>query len=187
MTLIRGDIMASVLAIIFDGFEELEATAPFALLRRAGAELVISSDKPTVVGGHHIAYTNIADLNRIDYTKFDCLLIPGGPHYKRLYVDTYVHNIIKYFMQANKLIATICAGPTLLGRLGYLKDTNYTCFTSMNADFGGTYHDTGVVYDKNIISARSAAYSIDFAYKIIEVLMGENTLKEVQKHIYYEK
>ena len=30
-----------VLAMIFDGFEELEATAPFALLRRAGIELTI--------------------------------------------------------------------------------------------------------------------------------------------------
>ena len=32
-----------ILALIFDGFEEEEAMAPFALLRRAGANLTIAS------------------------------------------------------------------------------------------------------------------------------------------------
>ena len=33
------------LAIIYDGFEELEAVAPFALLRRANVKLDIASKK----------------------------------------------------------------------------------------------------------------------------------------------
>ena len=39
-----------ILALIFDGFEEEEAMAPFALLRRAKATLTIASYKTTVVG-----------------------------------------------------------------------------------------------------------------------------------------
>ena len=62
---------------------------------------------------------------------------PGGPHYQKLEQNEYVMSILKYFMEHNKIVAAICAAPTILGRQGYLKDRNYTCFTSMNEDFGG--------------------------------------------------
>ena len=58
-----------VLAIIFDKFEELEAMAPFALLRRAKIELTIASNKDVVTGAHNIALANIEDLSKIDYKE----------------------------------------------------------------------------------------------------------------------
>lgn len=176
-----------VLAIIFDNFEELEAMAPFALLRRAKIELTIASNKDVVTGAHNISLSNIEDLSKIDYKEYDCLLIPGGPHFKHLRVATDVHEIIKYFMDNNKVVATICAGPTILGMLGYLKNKNYTCYTSMNDDFGGYYSDNGVVIDGNLITSRSAAYAIDFAYAIIEKIAGSEVLANVHQQIYYEK
>lgn len=176
-----------VLSIIFDGFEELEAVGPFALLRRAKINLDIASYKNTVIGSHNISITNILDLNTINYKEYDCLLIPGGAHYKHLRIDKYVHEIISYFMDNNRPVATICAGPTILGMLGYLKDRSYTCFTSMNEDFGGNYINRGVVVDDMLITAKSAAYSIDFAYEIIKKLLGNEALETVQKQIYYEK
>jgi len=172
------------LAIIFDGFEEEEAVAPFALLRRAGVELVIASDKETVIGSHKIALTNISLLKNINYKDFDCLIIPGGAHYKRLMIDEYVHEIIKYFMDNNKVVSAICAAPTIIGRLGYLKNKNYTCFTSMDDDFGGHYIDEKVVVDGNLITARSVASAIVFAYAIIKKLLGEEKLKAVFQQIY---
>lgn len=172
------------LAIIFDGFEEEEAVAPFALLRRAGVELVIASDKETVIGSHKIALTNISLLKNINYKDFDCLIIPGGAHYKRLMIDEYVHEIIKYFMDNNKVVSAICAAPTIIGRLGYLKNRNYTCFTSMDDDFGGHYIDEKVVVDGNLITARSVASAIVFAYAIIKKLLGEEKLKAVFQQIY---
>lgn len=176
------------LAIIFDGFEEEEAMAPFALINRAGGEVVIASNKNEVTGSNGFTLSKIKNLNDIDYKKFDVLIIPGGGgQYKNLMTISYVHEIIKYFYNQNKVIASICAAPTVLGSLGLLKDRNYTCFTSMNADFGGTYHDDGVVVDGNLITARSVAYSIKFAYTIIEKTLGVDTLKAVWTRIYYEE
>lgn len=175
------------LAIIFDGFEECEAVSPFALLRRANIELTITSDKNTVVGSHNISLTNICNINEIDYKEYDCLIIPGGAHYKTLKSNTLVHKIIKYFMDNNKIVSAICAAPTIIGMLGYLKERNYTCFTAMNDDFGGNYIETGVVVDGNLITARSVAYAIDFGYAIIEKMMGLEKLNEVLEKIYYEK
>ena len=43
-----------VLAIIYDGFEELEGIASFALLRRAKIEVDLVSNKKNVIGQNNI-------------------------------------------------------------------------------------------------------------------------------------
>ena len=55
----------------------------------------------------------------------------------------------------------------------------------MNEDFGGTYVDKYVVKDKNFITGRSAAASIDFGFKILKALEGEEKEKEIKEEIYY--
>ncbi len=177
-----------VLAIIYEGFEEEEAMAPFALLKRAGAELDIASNTTTVRGSHNICLSEINLLNNINYKDYDCLIIPGGGgQFKNLCQSLEAQKIIKYFYDNNKLLCGICAAPVVFGRLGILKGKNYTCFSSMNEDCGGTYHDKGVVKDGNVITSRSVAYSIDFAYEIIKALFGQEKLNQVWKQIYYEK
>ena len=176
-----------VLAIIFDGFEELEGTAPFALLRRAGLDLTIVSNRSEVIGAHYLHLTDISLINEVDYKEFDALLLPGGPHYRFMENFGYAIEVIKYFMDHNKVVCAICAAPTILGHLGYLKNKNYTCFTCMNEDFGGTYIDKKVVVDGNLITARSAAASIEFGYEIIRKLAGEEALLSLRKRIYDEE
>lgn len=176
-----------VLALIFDGFEEEEAMAPFAIIRRAKGELVIASDKSVVTGSHGISLANISLLKKINYKEFDALLIPGGAHYKFLQTSALVHEIIRHFFDNNKYVFGICAAPTIFGALGYLKERNYTCFTAMNQDFGGNYQERGVVVDGKMITAKSVAFSLDFAYAIVKMLYGEEVLKVLHQRIYYEK
>ena len=175
------------LAIIFNGFEEEEAIAPFALIRRAGGILTIASNSTSVTGSHNITLSNIELLDNINYKDYDVLIIPGGKHYKEILINNYVLDIIKYFNDNNKYLCGICAAPTIFGKLGLLKNKNYTCFTSMNEDFNGNYTDLGVCFDNKLITAKSVAYSIDFAYKIIEITLGKDILDKVHKQIYYEK
>lgn len=175
------------LALIFEGFEELEAVAPFALLRRAGIELTIASNQSEVTGSHHISLSNLNNYLEIKFQSYDCLILPGGSHYKYIKENKYIHTIIDYFMKKKKLVAAICAAPTILGMLGYLENKKYTCFTSMNEDFKGFYLSDGVVLDGNLITAKSVAYSIDFAFYIIQYLAGDECLNKVKKQIYYEK
>lgn len=175
------------LALIFDGFEEEEAIAPFDLLRRAGADLTIASNKTMVKGAHGFVLANINLLNEIDPYSYDVLIIPGGPHWKYLYESSEVHKIVLDYHAKNKYLCGICATPTLFGRLGLLKGKNYTCFTSMNADFGGNYTDMGVTIDGKLITSKSVAYSLEFGYAIIKETMGVDVLNKVWDKIYYEK
>ncbi len=175
-----------VMCILTDGFEELEAIGTIALLRRAGITIdVYAIDNTNATGRFDVSFANLNDLKDADINTYDMLFLPGGPHYQKLEKDERVLSILKYFIENNKLVSAICAAPTILGKQGYLKNKNYTCFTSMNEDFGGTYIDQYTVTDGNIITGRSAAAVIDFAFAIIEKLEGKEKADEVKASIYY--
>lgn len=175
-----------ICTILSNGFEELEAIGTIALLKRSGLEVDIYALNDNYASGkHNLVLSNLRKLEKITIQDYDALLIPGGPHYIELEKNTLVISIIQQFMNANKLVCGICAAPTILGHLGYLKNRNYTCFTCMDEDFGGTFIDTYVVTDKNLITAKSAAASIEFAFAIIRYLQGEAQEIKVKEEIYY--
>lgn len=175
-----------VLCIMSDGFEELEAVGTIALLRRAGIEIdVYAIDNVQATGRFDITLSNLHSLSNVDTSQYGMLFLPGGPHYQRLESSEQVMNILREFIEKDKMVAAICAAPTILGRAGYLKGKNYTCFTSMNEDFQGTYIDTYAVSDGNLITGRSAAAVIDFAFLIIEKLAGQKVCKKIKESIYY--
>ena len=175
-----------VCMIITDGFEEIEAIGTFAILRRGGVDVDVYSllDKDAT-GRFGMTCTNLKEFSKINEEDYEALILPGGPEYVAIEKDKKVQELIKIFNDKNKYICAICAGPTILGRGGYLKGKNYTCFTSMNEDFGGTYIDEYAVIDDKIITGRSAAATIDFGFLILKALMGEEKEKEIKKEIYY--
>lgn len=177
-----------IMAILGNGFEELEAIGSMALLRRSGIEIdVYTLNQNEATGRFNFTLSNLLDLSTCKTKSYDALLLPGGPHYEALEADQRVTSIIQTFAAENKVIAAICAAPTILGKMGLLKGRNYTCFTSMNEDFGGTFHDQYVVCDNNFITGRSAAASIDFGFAIIEKLQGKNQAEIIKKQIYYNR
>lgn len=180
--------MKKVLCIMSDQFEELEAVGTIALLRRAGIEVhVCALHGNRATGRFQITLSELACINEANAEGYDALFLPGGPHYAELQENEAVQQLIKAFHNQQKYICAICAAPTILGHLGLLKNRKYTCFTSMNQDFGGSYIDQYTAIDGNIITGRSAAAVIDFAFVIIEQLLGKEKAEEVKESIYYYK
>lgn len=178
--------MKKVLCLMSNGFEELEAVGTIALLRRAGICVdVFSLHDESATGRFDLTISNIGNIKAATSNNYDAILLPGGPHYAELEENETVRSLIQAFVDENKIIAAICAAPTILGRMKLLRNKNYTCFTSMNEDFGGTYHDVYTITDGNIITGRSAAAVIDFAFAIIEKLEGSQKAEEVKQSIYY--
>lgn len=175
------------IAVILDnGFEELEAMGPIALLRRAGLEVdIVSVEGTQATGRFGVTYAPTIPFNEYDFSLADCLVLPGGPHYKKIEENKKVLDVITKFGQ-HKVLAAICAGPTVLGHLGLLKGKKYTCFQSMDEDFGGEYQYQYTVTDDNIITGLSAAASIEFAFAIMEKLLGKRKTEEVKESIYYD-
>ena len=175
-----------LMCILTNGFEDIEAIGTIAILRRAGITIdVYSLHGTTAIGRYNIEISNLLNLENLDLDQYGCLFIAGGPEYVELEQNEFFIKVIKHFYKNNKYIASICAGPTILGHLGFLKDTKYTCFTSMNEDFGGTYVDVYCINDKHMITGKSAAAVIDFSFLIIKTLFGEDLEKKIKNQIYY--
>lgn len=174
-----------VAVLLDNGYEELEAMGPIALLRRAGVEVdLISVINAPVTGRFGVQYRPVTYIDDYDFEKADCLVLPGGPQYKTMENNSQVHALLKTFMEEKK-VGAICAAPTILGKLGLLKGKKYTCFYSMNEDFGGQYVKAYTVTDGNLVTGVSAAASVEFGFALIELVCGKEHADQVKEDVYY--
>lgn len=174
--------------LMADFVEDTESLTTVDVLRRANLEvdLVSITDKLTIKTQSNITVKLDKLLSEITVEEYDFLIVPGGKAvFKYLDNSSEALSVIKYFIEANKLSAYICAASHLPGKLGYLKDKDYTCFPGCNSQIiGGKYlKEKSLVVDGNIITCRSMAYSIDFALAIIEKLVGKNQKEKTEKSI----
>lgn len=180
-----------LLMLMVDQFEDVEAIATMDVLTRGGDEVVPVS----LMGRREInpkvfpkVVTNYM-IEDVDYEKFDGVIIPGGPGSFRIMPDTMiVREIIEYFAEEHKLVAAICAAPHLVGRLGLLKDKNFTVHPGFEDQvIGGHYlRDCGVVRDGDFITAKSMYYSIEFGLAIHEYFHGENSRDKLERSLQGE-
>ena len=87
-----------------------------------------------------------------------------------------------------KLIAAICAAPSVLGHWGLLKGKNATCFPGYEKELNGAKAQPAparVVKDGNIITARGMGTAVDLGLAIIEALFDEDKAIELGKEIQY--
>ena len=175
----------NILFIINNGFEDIEFSAPYDILKRAGFNVIVASNNISAISSHGLTITNLKILKDIDYKSFDMLVLPGGPEWKDNQNDSLYLSVMSYYAE-NKAIASICATPTILGDHGYLKGKRYTCFPPMHKDScGGIFTSSSVERDGNIITGRSAGAGYDFGFAIVEYLEGKDKVKEVMQSMYY--
>ncbi len=177
-----------VLCLLGPGFEELEAVAPIDLLRRAGAEVVLAA----VNGEAHVAgrcgltlgsEAPLSDLIPEATSRFDVLLIPGGPGVKGLRDDGRPAALARAFVSANKPVAAICAAPTILADAGLLKGRRFTAHSSVYGELPTALGTERVVEDGLIITSRGAGTAVDFGLALVRRLFGAAKAEEVARAI----
>jgi protein deglycase len=174
-----------VLCLLGPGFEEIEVTAPIDLLRRAGAEVVMASvpGDPHLTGRCGITLHADAALADVVNQEFDLLLIPGGPGVKELRADGRPARLARAFADAGKLVAAICADPTILGDAGLLADRRYTAHFSVNEELPQALSGREVVEDGNLITSRGAGTALTFGLALVRRLFGDAKAQEVARAI----
>ena len=163
-----------------DGFEEVEALTTADLLIRAGVEtkLVKVPEGSTggckaVRGSHNIKVkpdlTLGEDIAAKDLLDGDCVVRPGGmPGTKNLAASADVINTINAYNNAGKVVAAICAAPSVLGTNGLLKGKQATCFPGFENELkGANYTAAHVEIDEHVITAKGAGCSIEFGHAIV--------------------
>ena len=174
-----------VLIILADGFEEIEATAPIDVLRRAGLEVTIASLKDkTVCGAHGLKFQ--ADITLNQYKGLpDAVILPGGmPGAQNLGNSKEVLEILKKMNSQNKVIGAICAAPALaLAPAGILNGKRATCYPGFEKNFNSStqFSDARVVVDGNIVTSRGPGSAIEFALELAEQLVGKEQAKSLSE------
>lgn len=171
-----------------EGFEEIEGLTVVDLLRRAGItiDMVSVSGTLSLTGSHGIKV--LADFLFEEYPLEEAimLILPGGPGTKHLLLHTKLHDVLGTAFGDNKLLAAICAAPSVLGSLGILEGKKAACFPGYEDKLtGATISYEEVVTDGSIITSRGLGTAIPFALAIIEYALGKEAAKNVKDAIQY--
>lgn len=177
--------MPSVLAILAEGFEEVEAMAPIDLLRRAGAEVTTAAlaGNIHVTGKHGITVHADTMLSAVESASFDSLFLPGGPGVKHLRADPRIVPLAKRYFQAGRWVAAICAAPTVLHDAGLLAGRRYTAHFSVASELTSILTNERVVADGKLLTSRGAGTAIDFGLFLVEKLFSPERSAEVGRSI----
>lgn len=182
--------MKTVYIYLADGFEEAEALVPCDMLRRAeiDAKLVSITNDVIVTGARGIRAVADITIDKAEIEKADMIVLPGGfPGYENLANCESVMNAVDYMIKNEKPVAAICGAPAaVLGKNGYLKDKRAVCYPGMEEDMNcKRIHNGDVCVDGNIITAKSAACALEFAFVLITALCGSAKASQVMKSVVY--
>ena len=178
----------SVLTLLADGFEEIEATAPIDLLRRSEAEVTVASCSVSleVTGRSNITLRADTLLTQItDPLAFDLLVLPGGPAVFDLRKRTEIIELIQSFANADKPIGAICAAPLLLLDAGVISaDSTCTAHGSTSNELANIQPHHAVIQEGKIITSRGAGTAVEFGLSLIKELFGTDKEKEIRGSIH---
>lgn len=180
--------MMRFLAIVTDGFEDLEAVGSIALLRRAGIDVDLAGalDQTFVKGSHRTTVQTDLALSQADLSQYGGLLLPGGGHVRALAGMPHVRNTIEAFAEADKWLCAICAAPSLLGLLGLLDGKRYISFPGTEIHMPrGIRVLKASVRDGRIVTGAGAGATVEFALEIIRAVLGEDASEQIKQRIIY--
>jgi 4-methyl-5(b-hydroxyethyl)-thiazole monophosphate biosynthesis len=177
--------MPTVLVILAEGFEEIEAATPIDLLRRAGAEVTTAAlaDGIHVTGRCGITLHADTTLANVETRLFDCLLLPGGPGVKNLRADPRVKPLVLRHYDVGKWVAAICAAPTVLHDAGLLGGRRYTAHFSVAGELPQILAAERVVVDGKLITSRGAGTALDFGLQVTEKLFSAEVAREIGRSV----
>ncbi len=163
-------------------FQPIEFATPYAMLQKAGHQVDIAGLESGIAvaanGKEQKVDLVLSDLKNSDFDGYEAVVIPGGPgSTKYLWGNEQVQNVVRYFHEKKKLVATICYACIVLAEAGLLKNKTATVYPTDEAKEVFTKHgvtfsaETCVVdVDDNIITAQGPQYATDFGQAILKLL-----------------
>lgn len=179
--------MSKVNVYLADGFEEVEGLTVVDLLRRAGIEtdMVSIMGRKEITGARKIPV--LADKLFEEQDDPDVIVLPGGmPGTLHLKAHEGLADLIRKADKEGKLLAAICAAPTIYGEMGLLEGKNATCYPGMEDKLlGANWQEQPVVVDGNFVASRGVGTAIAFALTLVTILKDEETAKSLANSIVY--
>lgn len=181
--------MKKVYVFLADGFETVEALAVVDILRRASIEAVTVavSDGKKIISAQKIEVNADVLISDVDASDADVVFLPGGmPGTRNLEAYATVTDIVKKQYAAGKIVAAICAAPSIFGHLGMLEGKRATCYPGFEKDlYGAVYTGARVERDGNVVTGKGMGTAIDMGLELVELLSDKEAAEKIAHGIQY--
>ena len=189
--------------VIFDGFDELDAIAPFEVLKTAAqlgadvhVELLTLDDAPQVIAAHGLRVCPEGRLDP-DHPRPDVLLVPGGGWNSRASTGAWAEvqrgelpKAIASLHKAGTTVATVCTGGMLAQAAGLTRarpaTTHHRALEELRAS-GTEVVDARVVDEGDLVTAGGVTSGLDLALWLVERYFGVDTARLVQSELEHER
>jgi len=196
----EGEFIMNIQILIYNGFDELDAIAPFEVFQLAanfGAQLqtefVTLDGLEEVVAQHGL---RVSATGRLD-ERADVVLIPGGGWVARAAQGAWaeaqrgvVPEVLMRFHRAGKTIAAVCTGTMLVATNGLLQGRN--AITHHQAveelrEAGAHVINARVVDDGELITAGGVTSGLDLALWVVERSFGSAIAVAIEQGLEYQR
>lgn len=175
--------------LLAEGFETVEALTPIDILRRGKLSVLTMSNnaETTVTSSHQVKVTADLAFDAQLLADADVIILPGGSlGTENLAQNQALSEILKSHHQQGKLLAAICAAPSILANLGLLTGEKATVHPAFKAVFDQhqvLYQPTETISTPTIITSYGMAGSLEFAFAILSHLVDQTTVTAVKQAI----
>jgi transcriptional regulator GlxA family with amidase domain len=185
--------------VVFDGFDEMDAIAPYEVLRTAAAlgapieaDLVGAHGAATVTASHGLRLV----VDRGPSEAPDVVLVPGGGWFHGAGVRDEIERgdlprVMAAAHEAGSIVGSVCTGAMLLAAAGLVEGRRATTHHEAIADLRGAGAEivdgARFVDDGDIVSAGGVTSGLDLALHLVERVAGRSIADRVAREIEYER
>ncbi|WP_435146807.1 DJ-1/PfpI family protein [Halobaculum sp. P14] len=191
-----------IAVLLFDGFDELDAVAPFEIFRNAEAfgapfdtRLVTLDGADTVTASHGMRVGAEGALSAPG--DVDLLLVPGGGWnsgrdvgVRAEYDRGAIPDAVAAHHDAGAVVASVCTGGMLLAKAGVLDGRPATTHGSALDDLRASDADVReerVVDDGDVLTAGGVTSGLDLALHVVAREAGADVADRVADEIEYDR
>jgi len=180
-----------VYILLGTGFEEIEALAACDVLRRGGVKTaLVGIGGAEIAGANGIIVKADCGLPDVSLDEMEMLVVPGGGGgVESIKASRSAMDLICKAYEAGKELASICAGPTVLAKLGITDGKKVTCYPGTENLMGGAVicQQESTIRDGRLTTGRGPGSGIDFGLRLLEVLRGKQAADSVAGGMYYRR
>jgi transcriptional regulator GlxA family with amidase domain len=187
--------------VLFEGFDELDAIAPYEVLRNAAAagadlhvELATQREATEVTAAHGL---RVRPHARLAAGGLDLLIVPGGGWNNRAPAGARAEAergelpaAIARLHHGGATAAAVCTGAMLLAAAGLTAGrpaiTHHAALDDLRAT-GAVITPARVVDDGDVITAGGVTSGLDLALWVVERWFGAPAAADVERRMEYER
>ena len=178
-----------IYVFLANGFEEIEGLTVVDFLRRAELEVcTVGVGGKLITGAHNIPVFCDLDESEVRLDgELEAVVLPGGmPGTVHLGEDDTVSQVIREFAKEGKLVAAICAAPSVLGQAGILNGKKAACHPGFEEKLtGAEVFFSPVVCDGNVITSRGMGTAVPFGLAVARYFTDDATIEHVKAGLVY--